>query len=254
MKINKFVDLPKLVRRVWLILWAILGILLIMKYCFNIWYPIIVNNDILIEIGVFLDNTHILSIPGLSIVLKVANMIAEIFYCFNVIIAYLICLKKKKLNIKYIIILVSISIIVCIIKEIIAIGFICEFILLIIIPTIINIKENTFHNKALNILFALIVNAICFLWQLSILLIRNINDVLTTAPSIIAIIMQLDYYIFLIIFYIGVCHMGIWGIWLFGKSLTELKAMKAEEEKKENPDKDYIAELEMAIANKKEDK
>ena len=48
--------------------------------------------------------------------------------------------------------------------------------------------------------------------------------------------------------------MGIWGLWLWGKELTELEAMKAEELKKENPDKDLLAKIDEAIAKKKEEK
>lgn len=95
---------------------------------------------------------------------------------------------------------------------------------------------------------------ILFIWQLNVLLIRNINNILTEAPSVIALVMQIDYYIFLIIMWIGVCFMGIWGLWLWGKELTELEAMKAEELKKENPDKDLLAKIDEAIAKKKEEK
>ena len=47
--------------------------------------------------------------------------------------------------------------------------------------------------------------------------------------------------------------MGWWtGGWFFGKSLTELEAMKAEELQKENPDKSLLEEIDKAIEAKKE--
>ena len=54
--------------------------------------------------------------------------------------------------------------------------------------------------------------------------------------------------------WIGVNLMGwLTGGWFFGKSLTELEAMKAEELKNENPDKIYLNELDKAIEEKKKE-
>ena len=54
--INKILDVPKLIRRIWITLWLILIILLIMKFCFGIWYPIISNNEAFNNICNFIDN------------------------------------------------------------------------------------------------------------------------------------------------------------------------------------------------------
>lgn len=60
--INRIVDMPKLVKRVWLVLWAMLFIAVFMKFCFNIWYPIVIENPIVIKIGDFIDSNKILTI------------------------------------------------------------------------------------------------------------------------------------------------------------------------------------------------
>lgn len=55
--VNKIVDLKQLVFRLWISLWIVLFILLIMKYCFGVWYPIVVDNEIFIKICNFIDET-----------------------------------------------------------------------------------------------------------------------------------------------------------------------------------------------------
>ena len=41
--------------------------------------------------------------------------------------------------------------------------------------------------------------------------------------------------------------------WLFGKDVTELEALKAEELNKKNPDKELIEHIDSILASKKED-
>ena len=89
-------------------------------------------------------------------------------------------------------------------------------------------------------------------WQLNVLLVRNLNEILTHETTLIAVIVQLDYYIFLILTYVGVCHMGAIGLWFWGKSKTELEAIKAIELKKESPDSRLLEELDEAIKEAKE--
>lgn len=131
------------------------------------------------------------------------------------------------------------------------IGIIIEIILQIILPIIYNIKKDTFNSKLLNILMPIIINLLLMLWQLNILFIRDIQELLKDMPTLISLALQIDYYIFLIITWMGVVQiMSTWGLWFFGKSLTQLKALKAKEEAKENPDKVYLARIEKEIAKK----
>ena len=54
--INKIVDLPKLVKTIWIILWITLLMFLGLKLCFNIWYPIVVRSQTFIKVCDFIDN------------------------------------------------------------------------------------------------------------------------------------------------------------------------------------------------------
>ena len=239
---RKFVDFKKLVTRVWLILWAILGILLIMKYCFNIWYPIISNSDLLNNAFLYIDNHWIL-----------LRIIAYTLYVISSNILFLTCISKKKFDKIYQFVLFSIlSLQIVMLKDKFNIvGLICE-ILIVVFAIVYNLKIRSYQKKIINILQPIIIYLLLNFWQLNIYLIRDFDiAILQTLPSLYSIILMLDYYIFLIITWIGVSYMGIfsWG-WLFGKELTELKAMKAEELAKENPDKELVEKIDEAIEKK----
>ena len=60
--INKILDVPKLILRLWIILWLCLVILLVMKFCFGIWYPIVSNNEIFNNICKYTDEHKIIYI------------------------------------------------------------------------------------------------------------------------------------------------------------------------------------------------
>lgn len=242
--INKILDVPKLVFRLWLSLWIVLFILLIMKYCFGVWYPIVVENEKFITICEFIDNN-----------IWIKYILLSIFYLLSFNIFILTATNKKKYNKIYKIILVNIlAICIFVIKYINSnIAMILEILFLIIIPTIFNIKYNNFHRKIINILFPLCFYAIINLWQLNILLVRNLPLILSNSSTFIWLTIQLDYYVFLIISWIGVSYMGLCSIgWFFGKSITDLEAMKKEEIAKSKPDLKLIADIDEAIRKKKE--
>lgn len=246
--INRIVDMPKLVKRVWLVLWAMLFIAVFMKFCFNIWYPIVIENQMVINICDFIDNNIIFNYS-----------IRIIFYLLNFNLVFLISIAKTKYKNKIFAILMNLLVIAnFFIKTYFnGIGTILELIGLIIVPIFINIKSSNFviyrKNKLLkhlaNILFPIIVYGIVNLWQMNILFVRGINEVLTVIPFAISLILQIDYYIFLIISMIGARYtMGNWGIgWWWGKSTTELEAIKATELKKTNPDAKLIADIDKEL-------
>lgn len=242
--VNKIVDLKQLVFRLWISLWIVLFILLIMKYCFGVWYPIVVDNEIFIKICNFIDDN-----------IWFRYIILSILYILSCNIYLLTSTNKKKYNRWYVFILINLLFIgIFIIKCFNSyIAMILEFLLLIIIPTIFNIKHNNFNRKILNILFPLCFYLISNLWQLNALLVRDLPLFLTNASTLFCIIMQLDYYVFLIISWIGVSFMGLSSFgWFFGKTITDLEAMKKEEIAKSKPDLKLIADIDEAIRKKKE--
>ena len=242
--VNKIVDLKQLVFRLWLSLWIVLFILLFMKYCFGVWYPIVVENEIFIKICDFIDDNKIVSL-----------IITGIFYLAS---ANLICLTnmgKKTYHNKIETILFETIILVTYIIKIFSnnIGMIIEVLYCVLLTILINLKQKNFKKKILNILTPIFIYVILNLWQMNILLVRDLPFNIIGLPILIQITLQLDYYVFLIISWIGVSFMGLMSIgWFFGKSITDLEAMKKEEIAKSKPDLKLIADIDEAIRKKKE--
>ncbi len=225
--INKILDTKKLIFRLWIVLWLCLLILLVLKFCFGIWYPIVSNNEILLRFNDFVCNSWI------------KYLALSIFYVLSMNLLYFISSTKKKYNniIEAIIfnVLFIISFVVkCFSKYF---SFIPEVILLIIIPIIELFKRHKNVNKFKIILYVIIMQIFVNLWQMNILLVRNIDFSIDENNHIlIGIILQLDYYIFLIITWIGVSFMGLFSAWwFFGKDVTTLKAEREKEMSKEQP-------------------
>ena len=240
---KKLINFPKLIKTLWICLWAILGILLILKFCFGKWYPIVVNNEFIIKICEFVDCHRIIEC-----------LIGGILYVFSINVWILSAIKRYKYDNIIIFIIINIFVIGTYLIKFylnITLANIIELGYLIIFPIIFNLIKHNLRNKWFNIFLPIVVYILINLFQLNILLIRNINEILTNMPSLIYLTMQIDYYIFLIIMWLGVNNMGwLTGGWFFGKSLTELKAEREKELAKEEPDKDFIAELDKAIAEK----
>lgn len=116
----------------------------------------------------------------------------------------------------------------------------------------INFKNNTFNKNIINFVFPIIIYLIINLWQMNIYFIRDISRILTDLPIIIFLTLQIDYYIFLIITWIGVNYfmgLGGWG-WLWGKSLTELRALKEKELSKAKPNEKLLKQIDEVISKK----
>lgn len=237
--INKIVDLPKLVKTIWIILWITLLMFLGLKLCFNIWYPIVVRSQTFINVCDFIDNQRWLEFS-----------IGIILYVYSLNIWVLIAIKKKKFNKIELILFNSLFVIGYIIKFFNnLIGSFIEIIYLIIIPMIINLKNKCMNNTLYKIIYSILIYIIINIWQINILFIRNINDILSNCPSIIYYVMQIDYYIFLNILWIGVSFMGfLSGGFLWGKSESELLEIKEKELKKEFPNKSLIEKIDKRLA------
>lgn len=236
---EKLFDTKKLVFRIWICLWIILAIMVIFKFCFNIWYPIVEDNKYILAISRFIDDNWV-----------VKTIIMYVFYVFNTFIVINTTTNKRKFELNiYNVSILSLFIITYIIKNINnLLGVILESLIFITIIPFYNFRKNNFKIKIINLLLPIVLYTLLNLWQSNIVFIRGIDEVINNLPTFI---LQIDYYIFLIITWIGVSFMGLWGLgWWWGKSITELKAIKEKELTKENPDAELIAEIDKAIAKK----
>lgn len=235
---TELVDIKKLVLRVWLSLWLVLIVLAIAKLVFNEWFPIVINNEIFININNYVENNHILK-----------KCIMFVFYLLNINIWYLTASSKKKYTnlLEFVLIQVSIVALFHIKQQNNLIGSMLELIILIIIP-LINLFRSKKYSKTKSFILPFFIYILINIWQLNIMFIRGINDIISSLPFLIGIILQLDYYIFNIITWLGVSYMGLWGGgFLWGKSITELQALKDKELKKQKPDAKLLADIDKRI-------
>ena len=240
--LDKILDMPKLIKTIWIMLWIILVILLIFKFCFGMWYPIVVKNETIMSICNYIDNHKWLRF-----------ILIGIFYSLNFNISYLSCRCLKKYpKWYYLVIGIIIAIGISILKEYSnAGGLILEILLLLILPIILNIKFKRFRKNKINILLPIVYYVLVNLWQFLIYFVRGLDiQHLESYGFTIGLVIMFDYYIFLIISWIGVIYiMGAWGIgWLFGKDITVLRAEKEKELAKKEPDMDLVNEIDDRIA------
>ena len=237
--VNKILNVPKLIFRLWIILWACLVILLVMKFCFGIWYPIVVDNPFLINANNWIISTWF------------KYVFLGIFYFISLNLLYLISCKKKVYNNLLEAIITNVLILICFVTKCFSrtFSFIPESVVLIIIPAFYLFRTYKTSNKFKLILYLIVVQAIIMIWQLNIYLVRGINfDIADDEYFLIGFILQIDYYIFLLITFLEVNYMSLWGIWFFGKDSTTLKAEKEKELLKSNPNMKKVQSLEIQIA------
>lgn len=158
-KVNEFVNLRKLVHRIYIILWVVLAICLILKFAFNWWFPIVVKNETFINICDFFDKNEIAKyiLMGIFYVLS---------YNFTLPIAFKF--KNSKIKKRYLLLLnlgyVTFFVLKIFFQTIINI---LEMFVLIGLPIIYHIKKHTFKRLVFNMLYGLITYGITFLWQLN---------------------------------------------------------------------------------------
>lgn len=225
--INEFIDLPKLIKVIWIALWVILAYFVVLKLLFHKWYPIVVENQIFINICSYLDNTLVLR-----------HLIKLVFYFVSCNILILSGLTQKKYKTKKQFIIFNILLIITfLLKTFIApIGTIFELIPIVILPIIMRK-----YKRYIPLLVYLMINV----WQFNNLLIRDIDLGVINNNTLLSLVIMMDYYIFIIITWIGGAFMGTWTAgWFFGKTETEIKAELEKERKKEKPDKEKITALE----------
>jgi len=210
---------------------------------FNIWYPIAVESVTFMKVCNFVDDT-----PFIKLAL---NFILFILTANIIFLSFIGKWKYDKL-VDCICTNVLLIIIFVVKMYITIIGSLLD-ITLIVLSIIINIKSNRFTKTIMNILSPIIIYILLNLWQLNILFIKDINEILSNAPTLVLILIQSDYHIFLLITWMGVnIFMGISSLgWFFGKSDSELKEIRARELSKKAPDLKMVAEIEKILKDRK---
>ena len=180
-----------------------------------------------------------------------------IFYIFSINFWYLTATKQKHLkNIKQFIFFNVVVIGTFTFKKFNnTLGSILEVVILVLIPVVLNLKRNSCGNKTKDVLMPIMVYVLINAWQFTIYFVRGLDyKVLSETSFLISWVLMIDYYIFIIIQWIGVSFMGLWsGGWLFGKSEVELKALKDKELKKAKPDEKLLKEIDECLAKKTND-
>lgn len=239
-RITQILDMPKLAFRIWIILWVINILLIVNKALFHIWYPIVIENSTFISLCNFIEKYPIIE-----------NSVIWVFYMLSGNLFYLTYTKKLIYKTRFGGLCVSALIFVGYILKTYnnLIGFVFEL-LIIIIAIIYNFIKKSFANHYLDFAMPIIIYAILNLWQFNNRIIRGFDGILKELPFAISLVLQLDYYIFLIITLIGVYYiMANWGFgWIWGKSKTELLAIRKEELAKVTPNKKLIEEIDKAVA------
>lgn len=261
-RIEQLVDVPKLVLRIWAMLWIVLIILVIFKLCFNIWYPIVVDSSWFTRVCAVVDSNEWLKfIFVLPLFIGSVNII---FLTYTANLKY----KNRKMMICFNLLFV-INYVLKMSNNLL--GTIFE-ILFIVIAIIINLKTKKIKFKfkkigklkvnpkvitiLLRVLLPILTYLMINLWQFNIFFIRDIEKILNDLNFVVSMILQFDYYIFILNTWIGVyIVMGIfsWGF-LWGKAETELKALRKEEYAKDEPNFDLIKEIDEELQRRQDAK
>lgn len=235
---EELIDKKKLIRTLWFLVWLIIIFIVLLKLVFNKWFPIIIENYKLMCFSKKLDNTRVLK-----------YFVFLSFYLLNGNMLYLTSSYKKKYKNKIELFIIDILIILSFIIKIYFnyYSLLIELLITIVIP-IINLYKYNKYSKLICILHPILVQVITILWQANILFARNLPHMLKNETIVVQIILQIDYYIFIIVMYIGeVNNMGLIGFWLFGKDKTTIKAMIERENKKSKPNQKKLDKLQKAL-------
>ena len=196
----------KTIRFMWYSMWITLLLMVVLKLCFNFYYPIVIENSKLLEISYYIDE-H-------KIIMYVINYL--LFVC-NTVLITLCCIKekwyKKKLHLILILITASIGYPFKYINT--WISFAIILIPYIIIPLLItkNKKRWIFITFALDNVFQILSNF------------TRGNNLIADGTFLIVTFLWIDYYLLFLIYYLGGNYMGAGGLlpW-FTKKETVINA------------------------------
>lgn len=245
--INKILNVSKLIITIWIILWVILILLLILKFCFNMWYPIACDNKVFTQVCSYIDANKWLYV-----------LVSGILYVVSLNIICLTCIGKKKYNNLTLPLLLNVIIIVSFCLKVFnsILGNVFEIIFIFLNMSLLNYKQKNFDSTWKDLLIPIIEYALLNLWQFTMLIIRDTDElVLNELPMLVSLILQIDYYVFILITWIGVSHMGWFSAgWFWSKDVTVLKAERDKELAKKNPNVDKLAKINKLIADLEEGK
>ena len=196
----------KTIRFMWYSMWITLLLMVVLKLCFNFYYPIVIENSKLLEISYYIDE-HFWIDFGIS----------YIFNTFNGIILVLCCIKEKWFKKKWhLIIILIFSSIAYPFKYINTwIAFAITLFPYIIIPLFITEKPKrwVFITFILDNVFQILSN------------VARGNALIICDTCLIRKAMLIDYYLLFIIYYLGGNYMGAdtWLPW-FTKKETVINA------------------------------
>lgn len=179
----------KTLKFLWISMWATLILMVVLKLTFNYYYPIVIENSKLLEISKYIDKHFWLDFS-----------ISYVFYMFNVLVISLCTLKEKWYRNKcHFIIIFGAYFIAYPIKVFYpTIGFFALMIPYIIIPLIIT------KNKKYWVFVVFIIDNVL---QILSNFARG-NALIICDTCLVKKMMLVDYYLMLLILYIGGCHMG----------------------------------------------
>lgn len=204
----------KTIRFMWYSMWITLLLMVVLKLCFNFYYPIVIENSKLLEISYYIDEHKWLNYS-----------LRFIVYSINGIFLTLCTLHEKWFKKKWHIILILIFSSIAFPFKFINtwMSFVLILIPYIIIPLIIT------ENKKRWVLITFILDN---LFQLLSNFTRG-NGLILNNTYLIELFMWIDYYLLFIIYYIGGCYMGSmsWLPW-FTKKETVINAKIEKLEKK----------------------
>lgn len=163
--------------------WVVYIACLIIKLCGGNRFEIATSNETFIALCDYIDNT-----------LWLRMIIATITYVISSYIAYLILVKRKFFNDWWVIFILVITNIINILINNVYLNIALSIIVALIIPLIRTRFKLWKH--------IIIGNILIFVFQLISLLTRNIGRNLNNQSMLVSLIMQIDYYIMLIIYYL----------------------------------------------------
>lgn len=179
----------KTIRFMWYSMWITLLLMVVLKLCFNYYYPIVIENSKLLEISYYIDEHKWLDYP-----------LRFIVYCINSLFISLCVLKEKWFKKKWHLIIMML---------LFGVGFVFKFIntwisfAIVLIPYIIiplfitkNKRRWIFIMFALDNIFQLLSNF------------TRGNGLILNNTYLIELFMWIDYYLLFVIYYIGVVQMG----------------------------------------------
>ena len=204
----------KMIKFLWISMWATLILMDVLKLTFNYYYPIVIENSKLLKISKYIDDNkwleYIISFP---------------FYIINSIVVYLCSVKEKWFKKQSHLILILLTYTLSYPCKIINpwLGFVVVLIPYIILPIIFtkNKKYWIFIMFVLDNLFQTLSNF------------ARGNNLIICDTFIVNLFMLIDYSLMFIIYYLGGCHMGLLTVlpW-FTKKETVINAKIEKLEKK----------------------